>query len=253
MAKASKHQDESQWLSVSDLMAGLMMVFVFIAISLMSHAYKQRDKVQEIAVIYLENQEAWYTALNAEFQDELIIWDAEIDEDTLNFTFKSPDVLFAVGDSKLTPRFEQILDDFFPRYLDVLLNGCFESSRGDKQCFKKTIAEIRIEGHTSSDWNRSTSADEAYFENMRLSQERTRSVLNYTYNLQDNRVVDNKIWIKKHIAAVGLSSSQLVAINRGCREVIVGDIHCGEDRERSRRVTFRVVTNADVQIKSILN
>ena len=45
-------QEESHWLSVSDLMAGLMMVFLFIAIALMRQAFVERDKVQEVAVAY---------------------------------------------------------------------------------------------------------------------------------------------------------------------------------------------------------
>lgn len=51
------------------------------------------------------------------------------------------------------------------------------------------------------------SADVAYFENMR-PQERTRSVLEYTYYLPE--VENYRGWIKKNVSAVGLSSSKIV-------------------------------------------
>ena len=44
--KKNKHsQEEDYWSSVSDLMAGLMMVFLFISISLMMEAKKKEQKI----------------------------------------------------------------------------------------------------------------------------------------------------------------------------------------------------------------
>jgi outer membrane protein OmpA-like peptidoglycan-associated protein len=105
--------------------------------------------------------------------------------------------------------------------------------------FNASINEVRIEGHTSSVWNRYNSDKEAYFNNMKLSQGRTRSVLEYVYEIA--ATVHYQPWIKSHIAAVGLSSSQLIF-----------DDNNVEDRAKSRRVSFRVITNADIQIKRIL-
>ncbi|WP_415900560.1 flagellar motor protein MotB [Neptuniibacter sp. QD48_11] len=220
-------QEESHWLSVSDLMAGLMMVFLFIAIALMREAFIERDKVKEVAVAYQENQVAIYDALMGEFQSDLQTWDAVIDPHSLTFTFQSPEVLFATGKIDLSSRYKELLRDFFPRYLDVL--GKFANS----------INEVRIEGHTSSVWNSYVSDTEAYFRNMELSQGRTRSVLAYVYDLPESD--EQRRWIKKHFAAVGLSSSHLVMNTAG-----------QEDSVRSRRVTFRVITNADIQMRQIL-
>ncbi len=219
--------EDVQWLSVSDLMAGLMMVFLFISIALMRSAFIERDKIKEVAVAYQENQVAIYDALMDEFKPHLENWGAEIDRDTLSFIFKSPDVLFATGDIRIKPKFKKILNNFFPRYLAVLLQ------------FKDSIDEVRIEGHTSSVWNDKTSEATAYFKNMWLSQGRTRSVLQYVYSLKS--VGREKHWIKKYIAAVGFSSSRLVIGEDG-----------EENRERSRRVTFRVITNAETQIRQII-
>lgn len=223
-----KQNDDEQWLPVSDLMAGLMMVFLFIAIALMRNAYIERDKIKEVAVAYQENQVAIYNSLMEEFKDDLNKWDAEIDKDTLTFTFKSPDVLFARGEIEINNAYKQVLDSFFPRYLDVLFQ------------FKNSINEVRIEGHTSSIWNRLTHLDDAYFKNMNLSQGRTREVLRYIYNL--NSVADRKEWIRQNIAAVGFSSSKAVLNGDG-----------KEDYAKSRRVSFRVITNAETQIRKILD
>lgn len=223
-------QEESHWLSVSDLMAGLMMVFLFIAIALMRQAFLERDKVQEVAVAYQENQVAIYDALMTEFADDVTRWDAVIDQDSLTFTFQSPDVLFAEGKIALNREYKQLLSEFFPRYMQVL----------DK--FAESINEVRIEGHTSSGWNRQSSDTEAYFLNMELSQGRTRSVLAYVYDLPE--VSQYQGWIKRHMAAVGLSSS------RPEMKTVAGK--AVEDAERSRRVTFRVITNADIKMRQLL-
>jgi len=223
----SKHdeQEESHWLSVSDLMAGLMMVFLFIAIALMRNAFIERDKVKQIAVAYQENQVAIYDALNAEFEKDLDSWNAEIDKETLTLTFKSPEVLFESGQETISAEYKRLLNDFFPRYIEVL------------GPFKESINEVRIEGHTSSPFGQANE-DDAYFGNMALSQGRTRSVLNYVYLIPE--VSDHKSWIKSHLAAVGLSSSRLVYKANG-----------RENYKASRRVSFRVITNADIQIKKI--
>jgi len=217
----------AHWLSVSDLMAGLMMVFLFIAITLMREAVLEREQIKEIAVAYRQNQVAIYKSLMAEFERDLKRWDAAIDRDTLAFEFRSPDVLFGTGETTIRPRFQEILEDFFPRYVEVL------------RAYRGSIDEIRIEGHTSSEWNGSVTPTEAYFKNMALSQGRTRSVLQYVYDMP--AVDEERDWVKRHFAAVGFSSSRLVR-----------DASGKEDRVRSRRVTFRVITNAETQIRRII-
>lgn len=222
-----EHEDSDHWMSVSDLMSGLMIVFLFISIALMRTAFIERDKIKQVAVAYQEQQVALYEALNEEFSEDLTKWNAEIDPATLSFNFKSPDILFGVGSSELRPVFRNVLTDFFPRYLKVISG------------FRDSIGEVRIEGHTSSKWNINTSPDEAYFRNMALSQERTRSVLLFVQSLES--VTADREWVRKNVAAVGFSSSRLVLNDKG-----------QEDEEASRRVTFRVITNAETQIRRIL-
>jgi outer membrane protein OmpA-like peptidoglycan-associated protein len=226
LSPRSTEQEENHWLSVSDLMAGLMVVFLFVAIALMKKAESSVGKMREVAVTFQQAQVDIYDSLLDEFKDDLQAWDAKIDRDTLTFTFQSPTVLFKTGEIALSERYKDLLADFFPRYLGVL------------QPFKQSITEVRIEGHTSSIWNDYTSETSAYFKNMELSQGRTRSVLDYVYSLRE--VAPQRDWIKKNVAAVGFSSAKAI--------VVEGK----EDLSRSRRVSFRVISNADVQIKQIL-
>ncbi|MCD9510298.1 OmpA family protein [Photobacterium phosphoreum] len=215
------------WMSVSDLMAGLMMVFLFISVALMRDAVVERDKIKEVAETYQKTQQAIYISLLEEFAKDLDKWGAEIDRNTLSVNFTAPDVLFANGEARLTRKFQTILNDFFPRYLQVL------------EQYKPIIQEIKIEGHTSSRWSQDSSDYEAYFNNMSLSQSRTRAVLGYVMQLEQVRMEHYK-WVKNNVAAVGYASSKAVS-NDGV-----------EDEERSRRVSFRVITNAEEQILKIL-
>lgn len=221
--------DESgHWLSVSDLMSGLMIVFLFIAVTYMREIQQENQKMKEVAIAYQDNQVAIYETLMKEFKNDLSRWNAEINKETLAFEFKSPDVLFDNGEIGIKSEFKFILDNFFPRYISQL------------RPFRASISEIRLEGHTSSVWSGGSSATDAYFKNMSLSQGRTRSVLEYIYALP--KISQEKDWVKKHIAAIGFSSSKAIIQHKD-----------EEDTTASRRVTFRVLTNAETQIKKILD
>lgn len=221
-----RRKGEDPWMSVSDLMTTLMMVFLFIAIALMRSAIRERDAVKEVAVTYRETQVAIYEALNEEFSADLPKWDAEIVKETLEFKFRRPDLLFDNAASTLKPEFQLILKDFFPRFIKVL--GTFRDS----------IDEVRIEGHTSSVWA-GADATTGYFFNMSLSQDRTRAVLQHVFALADSE--SDRAWLKRYFSAVGFSSSRPILAQDGT-----------EDEERSRRVTFRLVTNAETKIRRII-
>ncbi len=226
-----KKQEDSDWSSVSDLMSGLMMLFLLIAIAYMLNVAEGQQKVKRIAVTYQEIQLSLYNDLMNEFKEDLPKWKAHIDQKTLAIQFMEPDILFSLGKAEINERFREILDDFFPRYMAIICS--------DK--FRDSVEEIRIEGHTSSEWgNREVSLDEAYFNNMALSQERTRSVLSYCYHLDS--VVEYKNFMRSHITANGLSSSQPILFKDGT-----------ENTKLSRRVEFRTRTNADQRIVQILD
>ena len=222
-------ENEGQWISISDVMSVTMMIFMFLTVIFMATVQVDKDSIEKIAVTYNRLQDSLYEDLKHEFRDDLPKWSAEINRETLSITFKEPDVLFDEGEAVLKEDFRNILLNFFPRYVRILT--------GPK--YKADIEEVRIEGHTSSEWTSSTDPKTAYFNNMALSQRRTREVLEYVLNL--NAVSHNFAWLKQRLTANGLSSSKPVLENGR------------ENRKKSRRVEFRVRTNAEKRIVQILN
>ena len=223
-------QEESYWPSISDLMSGLMLVFLLIAIAYMHNVEEGQKRIKKVAVAYQETQVSLYNKLMEEFETDLPRWRAHIDKETLSVQFLEPEVLFHTGSAEVTPSFRKILQDFFPRYLGIIFSPEFEDC----------IEEIRIEGHTSSEWgDGNVSKTGAYFNNMRLSQGRTRSVLQYCFQLTADAELKEKM--KKYVTANGLSSSRLILSPSG-----------REDKRLSRRVEFRTRTNADQKIVEII-
>lgn len=214
--------DGSHWLVVSDLMASLMMIFLFLALLHMVQLERSHEEETEVRVTAAELRQAIYLALEDEFRTDLPRWNAELDRPTLTLRFREPEVLFDRNSATIKPEFEAILSDFFPRYVRQL------------EPFRQVIREIRIEGHTSSEWGPESSPLEAYFSNMALSQQRTQEVLRYAYGLD---AVQQAGWFRERVAAVGLSSSRLVRDAQGA-----------EDAEASRRVEFSVLTNFEASL-----
>jgi outer membrane protein OmpA-like peptidoglycan-associated protein len=219
---------EAQWISLSDLMTGLMMIFMLIAIAFMMKVEADSAKIKQVAVIYDEIRRELYEDLSKEFKKDLPVWQAEINKD-LTVRFKEPEVLFNTGEDELKPKFQDILRDFFPRYVKIITS----------EKYKGPIQEIRIEGHTSSVWTASTPPEEAYYKNMELSQSRTRSTLRFVLGLPE--VQKNSEWLRKYVTANGLSSSHLITNDDGT-----------ENAARSQRVEFRIRTDADARIATIL-
>lgn len=226
-SRSRSSEDAEHWISVSDLMSGLMMMFLFVAVAYMYYVQVERDNVKEIAVAYKETQVAIYNDLMREFEGDLKRWNAIIEKNTLQVTFNDPEVLFRAGSPDLSTQFSEMLNQFFPRYVAVLSH------------YRSAIEEIRIEGHTSSDWGK-LEGEHAYFPNMALSQDRTRSVLQYVMSLLQPG--NDREWVRSSFAAVGYSSS---------RRILDADTQ-KEDSALSRRVNFRVITNSELQIRNII-
>lgn len=221
---------EEHWIPLSDLMTGLMALFLLISISYMVKVEADASQIKEIAIAYSEVRDAMYEDLKKEFSEDLPKWHAQIDREQLAIRFTEPEVLFDLGSDELKPKFREILDDFFPRYLTILTS----------EKYRDSIAEVRIEGHTSSRWNQETQVGDSYFRNMQLSQARTRSALRYV--MANPKVAQRQEWLQQFVTANGLSSSHLIRDANGL-----------EDPDRSQRVEFRVRTDAEVRIAKILS
>lgn len=71
-------EEESVWLSISDLMSGLMIVFLFIAVAFMSRVAdeniqmkKQKDTIEKVVQTYEDTKGSIYNDLYEEFKDDI--------------------------------------------------------------------------------------------------------------------------------------------------------------------------------------
>jgi len=200
-----ERETEEHWISISDVMTGLMVMFLFIAISYMVNVRLKANKI----IVYKTEVEKLldaYANLHINLSEELrkefegnfrTAWHGHLDMETLSIRFKKP---FPQGDAAVPNSFKNILRDFFPRYIAILT----------KPEYIDHIAEIRIEGHTSSEWINQVTGNEAYLKNMELSQNRARNVLDYVLRTTHSKVMLNRVWLKKNLTANGLASSQLI-------------------------------------------
>ena len=115
-----KSNSDSNWISFSDIMTGLMVIFMFIAISYIVEVQKKQQERDIIFEEFKATKEQLYAELEKEFKDDFEDWEVELDKD-LSIKFTNPDVLFQSGKSDIRPKFANILNEFLPRYFDILL------------------------------------------------------------------------------------------------------------------------------------
>ena len=208
-------------MSVSDLMTGLMIIFLFIAISYISRVKKNQNVLSN----YVETKQKLHEKLVNEFKGDTAVWQMSIGKD-LSMKFNNPTVLFASSSYELTPQFKLILDKFLPKYLDILL----------KDSLRKNIQEIRIEGHTD-DVKYDQYDKDPYIANAILSQQRALSVLRYLRQMPSFQryTHDEKQLLEYWFTANGLSYGKALDAN-GAYTIKSGK---PIDATRSRRVEFR--------------
>lgn len=228
-------KQEDFWISLSDLMTSLMMIFLLISIIYM---IKVQDMVK-IPTIYKETLQGLGQALQKEFKNDLSKWRATIDKD-LTVRFQEPNIMFTTSSAGLKPEFKAILDDFFPRYLKIMTDPKYSAN----------IEEIRIEGHTSTVWLTGTSEAVAYFKNMELSQARTRSTLEYLMGMPFVSTSPSTFaWLKAHVRAIGFSSGS--PVDRAGK--MISSPEQIEDAALSQRVEFRVRTTVEKRVAEIVD
>ena len=132
-------------------------------------------------------------------------------------------ILFAKGSSQLKEEAKAQLKDLFTKYIIALMGN---------PAIKENIDRIVIEGHTDSDGG--------YLYNLKLSQERALSVMNYLLTLP----IAKKYSLEKYLTASGRSY-----LDRVIKDGI-------EDKEASRRIEFKFRLknqNAFYEIEKILD
>lgn len=241
--KRTAEEETTYWLSYSDMMAALLLVFVLIISFTMLQAKKQFEekeaeleaqriivKEQQLAaeetqklmeeqkIIMAQQQEQLdkiigvrsnlVEALRLEFNDTDM--KVSVDPKTGAITLDSS-ILFDVNKYDIKKSGTEFLEEFMPRYIGVLL----------KTDYRDYISEIIIEGHTDTNG--------PYMHNLELSQERALSVARFC--LKENSTVltnEKTIELRGIITANGRSYSDPIYNEDGTVNM-----------EASRRVEFK--------------
>ncbi|HAS6388636.1 OmpA family protein [Vibrio vulnificus] len=220
---------EEHWLSVTDLMAGLMVIFLLISVALMNRTDIEKRAIERIAVKISEKQLEIHRALAEEFEEDFKRWEIDFNEQRpLIIDFNAERYKFTKGKSALPEELTFVLGEFFPRYLSVL------------ERYRNDIKAIQIEGHTSSGWNNDDSEFDAYYKNMNLSQNRSKQLFDLVMS-QGEPLQKHLYWLRTKLSAMGYGPSKLILTESG-----------SEDKERSRRISFRVIADSDIIMKDIL-
>ena len=93
-------KEENQWMSISDLMSVLMMIFLFISIVYIRSVNLEKNKITSIARTYETTQVEITNDLKKEFTKNLQIWNAVFDSLALSIRFENPEILFKVGSAE---------------------------------------------------------------------------------------------------------------------------------------------------------
>jgi outer membrane protein OmpA-like peptidoglycan-associated protein len=101
---------DDHWISLSDIMTSLMMLFLLISVIYMLQVQESVD----LPKIFKEDQTALHGQMQRTFDGKMTQWGAVLSPD-LTVRFNNADIQFAVGSSELRPQFQQALNDFFPQ------------------------------------------------------------------------------------------------------------------------------------------
>ncbi|MBP0000613.1 MAG: OmpA family protein [Cyanobacteria bacterium SID2] len=146
-------EDSGIWLSIGDLMSGLLMFFALLFITVMVQLKQYQEAIDRLPVVVLN-------AIEKDLSGE----DIRVDPDTGDVSIGDW-ILFDKNSAELKAEGKQFLKNFIPIYSDIIFsNPDFESQ----------IVRVIVEGHTSSD------GDE--IENLKLSLNRSLAVSNYIFS-----------------------------------------------------------------------
>lgn len=195
-------------LSLGDLMAGLLLIFVlllsFVMLRLENLMEEKRNQLAQ-----LDDREQIKKLLISRLLIELADFDVEVDPNTGVIRIKEG-ILFDFGKDQLKQAGAEFLRQFIPRYVEVLLADPHVSAH---------IAQVIIEGHTDNvgSWEL----------NLALSLRRANSVAAYLFTKEFGTFLHADV-LRKLLSANGRSFVQPIASN-----------DTSEGRAQNRRVEFQ--------------
>jgi len=225
------------WMSVSDLMTGLMVIFLFVSIAYMVRAQKLIQQRKQELTEYVDTKNKLYDELHETFKQQIGNDVLAINND-LSMRFAKAESLFDNGQWNVSARFENTLEDVIPVYMNVLLHDSLRTH----------IKEIRVEGHTDTKPFGRTDSD-PYLSNLDLSQKRAREVVKCMRRIcAENFEARDQKQIEEWLTAVGYSYTHALDADGNyaaeSRKLI--------DMDRSKRVEIRIITDDYRVLKEIV-
>ena len=206
------------WISFSDLMSGVLIIFMLLFIYKILD-YQNNIESKEAMIESLSSTRAQIiTMLQEEFEKEDI--DILIDPKTGAIRL-SEAILFDYGRNELKEEGKSFLQKFIPIYVRILFSD---------EKIKSQVSQIIIEGHTDD------SGD--YIYNLKLSQERALSVVEYLIGDSLNYYYKNDL--QYNLTANGRSFSELITNEDGT-----------VNRNASRRVEIKFRLNEEETLMQI--
>ena len=191
----SKRGDEGSWMSLSDMMTVLMLLFLIISVTVALTASTRLSKFREILAAFIDEEERLCQELDDKLSTKFLVSDLEVECNPIRVIFTNPKYEFEKGKWELSSEFEVALKKFFPIYMETI----------DESKLRDLVDEIRIEGHTDSDG--------PYMYNMQLSQQRAKEVLNLAIALPElGKSEDYFLWSRSLLTANGLSFSRTLSV-----------------------------------------
>lgn len=202
-----QQREEGQfWPSFTDLLTTILLMFILLFIAMMIIKSLQIEEMKETLDQLMGVRAKLVEQLREEFDEAST--GVSVDHETGAIIF-STEILFDYNMADLKSASFSFLDEFVPKYLDVLLGGEFEPY----------VAEIIIEGHTDRDGS--------YLYNLELAQRRALSVA--TYILSDEFPYKN---IQKQL-------QEKLTVNSKSYTSFLTDEAGEYDPDLSRRVEFK--------------
>ena len=230
-----KESSDNNWISFSDIMTVLMIIFLFISISYMMQVRKEQAQQDKIFKSCKKTRSQIYNDLDSTFSKGFEKWNIEIEPD-LSIKISNANALFEAqlytDEVILKEDFKDFLSKFSPRFLTIILNPKYQ----DK------ISEIRIEGHTSIRKPIDEFSSKYYQHMVVLSQKRSNKVLEHMMSLSSytNLTDLDKKRLRFFLTSNGLAFGRSLDGDNNYKFYSNKNI----DKKKSMRVEFKIVTNS---------
>lgn len=113
-----ENDETSIWISNTDLMSGLLVLFLFIAILMNQGLSEAQDEIKKITGASNEVRRELQESIKQNFSaEEIKRYNLDQENNVGAASFDKGDGRFLVGSSELTPEFRATLQVFLPKYI----------------------------------------------------------------------------------------------------------------------------------------